>query len=183
MIHKKYPCSLNLMVVGLCVILVGRVAASLLIFLMLQRGIEYLDEDKPPPLVTAAPRQAPAPELTELERAIAEGVRCRGNRCEVDRSVVDKVLANTSDLARSARFVPSLRDHKPDGFKVYAIRPGSIYAKLGLQSGDLIKSINDLDLATPDKALEAYVKLKPASHLTLLLERRGENMTREYQIR
>lgn len=183
MIFKKSPCSLNLMVIGLCVILVGRAIASMLIFWMLQRGMEYLDEDKTPPLAPSAPRQAPASELTELDRAIAEGVRCRGNRCEVDRSVIDKVLVNTSALARSARIVPSRQDHRPNGFKVYAIAPGSLCAKLGLRDGDLLKTINGLELATPDKTLEAYGKLKPASHLTLRLERRGKDMTLEYQIR
>ena len=50
-------------------------------------------------------------------------------------------------------------------------------------NADLVKAINGLDMATPDKALEAYTKLKSASHLTVQLERRGENITLDYQIR
>jgi general secretion pathway protein C len=38
-------------------------------------------------------------------------------------------------------------------------------------------------MSTPDKALEAYTKLKSASHLTVMVERRGENITLDYQIR
>ena len=94
-----------------------------------------------------------------------------------------RVLANTTALATSARFVPSIKDGKPNGFKLYALRPGSIFARLGMQNADLIKAINGLDMSTPDKALEAYAKLKSASHLTVMLERRNENITLDYQIR
>ena len=58
-----------------------------------------------------------------------------------------------------------------------------MFAKIGMQNADLIKAINGLDMSTPDKALEAYTKLKTASHLTVMLERRNENITLDYQIR
>ena len=137
----------------------------------------------PPPAVAIASTEPMPGEATGLEKDIDKGVRCNGASCEVDRSLIDKVLANTTALATSARFVPSIKDGKPNGFKLYAIRPGSIFAKIGMQNADLIKAINGLDMSTPDKALEAYSKLKTASHLTVMLERRGENITLDYQIR
>ena len=118
-----------------------------------------------------------------LDKEVEKGVRCTGNACEVDKSLIDKFLQNTTALATSARFVPSSKDGKPNGFKVYAIRPGSVFAKIGMQNADLVKAINGLDMATPDRAFEAYTKLKSASHLTMQLERRGENVTLDYQIR
>lgn len=183
---KKYPWWLNLMVAGLCLMVVGRAVSGVLVLLLLQRNPPISPQRCSSSMqrLTTTPREAPASgALTELERAIAEGVRCRGNSCEVDRTLVDKVLANTSALAMSARFVPSFRDHKPDGFRVFVIRPRSIFAKLGLQGGDLIKTINGLDISTPDKAMETYVKLKPVSHFTVVIERRGANRTLDYQIR
>jgi general secretion pathway protein C len=158
------------------------------VYIVVGKRVEYIDQDgAPPPPPAAAPAVAaaePQPgDATGLEKDIDKGVRCAGNSCEIDRSLVDKVLANTTALATSARFVPSIKDGKPNGFKVYAIRPGSVFAKLGMQNADLVKAINGLDMATPDKALEAYTKLKSASHLTMALERRGENVTLDYQIR
>ena len=62
-----------------------------------------------------------------------------------------------------------------------------MFAKTALKTNplyaDLIKAINGLDMSTPDKALEAYTKLKTASHLSVRLERRGEDLTLDYQIR
>ena len=58
-----------------------------------------------------------------------------------------------------------------------------MFAKIGMQNADLIKAINGLDMSSPDKALEAYTKLKSASHLTMQLVRRNANITLDYQIR
>lgn len=159
------------------------------VYIMVGRQVEYLDQDGAPPpppasaVAVAEPTLGPG-EQTGLEKDIEKGIRCAGaSNCEVDKSLVDKLLANTTALATSARFVPSSKDNKPNGFKVYAIRPGSVFAKLGLQNADLVKAINGLDMSTPDKAFEAYTKLKSATHLTLNVERRGENVTYDYQIR
>lgn len=156
-------------------------------YMVVGKRVEYLDSNKeapPPPPPSAVASVEPMPgDATGLEKDIDKGVRCSGSNCEVDRSLIDKVLANTTALATSARFVPSIKDGKPNGFKLYAIRPGSMFAKIGLQNADLIKAINGLDMATPDKALEAYTKLKSASHLTVMVERHGQNITLDYQIR
>lgn len=157
------------------------------VYMVVGRRVEYLDQSNappPPPPPTAVAAAEPMPgDATGLEKDIDKGVRCSGSACEVDKSLIDKILANTTALATSARFVPSIKDGKPNGFKLYAIRPGSVFAKIGMQNADLIKGINGLDMSTPDKALEAYTKLKTASHLTVVLERRGENVTLDYQIR
>ena len=45
---------------------------------------------------------------------------------------------------------------------MYAIRPNSLFGKIGLQNGDTIKSINGIDMSSPDKALEVYTKVRVA---------------------
>jgi len=134
-------------------------------------------------------RKAPVAEApaagaaTGTDADVQRGVRCNGANCDVDRSLLDKLLANTTELATSARFVPSVKDGRPNGFKLYAIRPTSIFGKIGLQNGDTIKSINGMEMASPDQALSIYSKLRTASHLTVSLERRGETTTLDYTIR
>jgi len=155
------------------------------VYMVVGKRVEYLTSDKepppPPPVVASAEPNSSDP--TGIEKDVEKGVRCTGSNCEVDKSLIDKVLANTTALATSARFVPWIKDGKPSGFKLYNIRTASIFSKIGLQNADLIKAINGLDMSTPDKALEAYTKLKSASHLTVMVERRGENVTLDYQIR
>jgi general secretion pathway protein C len=140
--------------------------------------LEIEGEARKAPVVEAAVGAA-----TGTDADVQRGVRCNGANCDVDRSLLDKLLANTTELATSARFVPSVKDGRPNGFKLYAIRPTSIFGKIGLQNGDTIKSINGMEMASPDQALSIYSKLRTASHLTVSLERRGETTTLDYTIR
>ena len=79
-----------------------------------------------------------------------------------------------SRLCATARIVPSFRHGVANGFKFYAIRPGSPLGILGLENGDLLLSINDLPLGTVDQALAAHRAMARSSHLDLELERRGQ---------
>jgi len=101
----------------------------------------------------------------------------------IDRKLVDKVLENPAAVARGARIVPSIKNGKPNGFKLYAIRPSSVYAMFGLYNGDTIHRINGFDLTSPDKALEVYTKLRDAKNLQVDLTRRGKPVTLRYSIR
>jgi len=102
---------------------------------------------------------------------------------EIDKALIDKVLQNPMAVAKGARVVPSVKNGKPDGFKLYAIRPSSAYAKLGLANGDTLQVINGIELNSMDKALEAYNKLRDANSFELEITRRGKPMTLKYTIR
>jgi general secretion pathway protein C len=145
--------------------------------------LEYLEMEGSAPPPTAVATAAPPPAVAEGGDFNPNQVHCNGTNCTVERALVDKALANTAALATAARFVPSIKDGKPNGFKLYAIRPNSIFGLIGLQNGDTVKGINGLDMSTPDKALEVYTKLRNASHLSVQVERRGENLTLDYTIR
>jgi general secretion pathway protein C len=156
------------------------------VYLMNSGRIEYLelDGDKPPaaPAVASiAPASTSAidPNMGDIDK----GVSCSGNSCTVERALVEKVLSNTTMIATAARIVPSIKDGKPNGFKLYAIRPNSLLGKIGLQNGDLVKAINGAEMTTPDAALSLYIKLRSASHVSVQAERRGENVTLDYTIK
>jgi len=120
----------------------------------------------------------------DLQASIDNGIKkIDDNNYEIDRSLVDKVLANPMAVAKGARVVPAVKNGKPDGFKLYAIRPTSVYAKLGLSNGDTLQAINGFELTSADKALEVYTKLRESTRLQVEVTRRGKPMTLTYQIR
>lgn len=120
----------------------------------------------------------------ELQASIDSGIKkIDDSTYEIDRSLVDKVLANPMGIGKGARIVPAVKNGKPDGFKLYAIRPNSVYAKLGLQNGDTLQSINNFELTSVDKALEVYTKLREASSLEVDITRRGKQEKLKYSIR
>lgn len=81
-----------------------------------------------------------------------------------------------------ARIVPSFKNGEANGFKLFAIRPNSLYSKLGIQNGDIIHKINGFAINSPDKALEIYQKLKSARSIDIELTRRGKSKKLNYGI-
>jgi general secretion pathway protein C len=104
------------------------------------------------------------------------------NTYEVGQGEVDKALNNLASLATEARIVPAFEGGKSVGFKLFSIRPGSLYSKIGLQNGDVINRINGYEITSPDKALEVYGKLKDSKHVTVDVKRRGKPTTLDYSI-
>ena len=60
---------------------------------------------------------------------------------------------------------------------IYAVRPGSIYARLGVLNGDTITTINGHAVDTADRALDAYTALRGAAKVELGGLRRGKPFT------
>ena len=120
----------------------------------------------------------------DLQAAIDSGIKKIDDvTYEIDKGLVEKVLLNPMAVAKGARVVPAMKNGKPEGFKLYAIRPTSVYGKLGLTNGDTLTSINGFELTSADKALEVYTKLKDANSLTVDITRRGKPVTINYTIK
>ncbi len=100
----------------------------------------------------------------------------------VNRSILDRLLANQSDLIRSVRVIPHEENGRMVGVKVYGIRRSSVLGRIGVQNGDMLRSINGYDLSQPDQALTAYTKLRSATQMSLSMDRRGQQVTMEYQV-
>lgn len=101
----------------------------------------------------------------------------------VDRSELDRVLGNLNEVATQARMVPSFKNGKPDGFKVFAVVPGSIFSKIGLQNGDVIQKVNGFEMNSVDRALELYQRLSTATTISVQLTRRGTTLSYNYNVR
>src|SRR5262249_16037424 len=92
----------------------------------------------PPPAVadnSDAPPSTPDPPGGGVNKTGA-------NDYEVDGSYLDATLANLNEVATQARIVPSFQNGKSNGLKMFSIKPGSIYSKIGMQNGDVIQKIN-----------------------------------------
>src|SRR5512140_3084650 len=142
----------------------------------------------PPPTVVAAVETPPATPSGEpgddMQASIDSGIKkIDDSNYEIDKSLVEKVLLNPMAVAKGARVVPSMKNGKPDGFKLYAIRPSSAFAKLGLTNGDTLQSINGFELTSADKALEVYTKLREVTSLEVEVTRRGKPVTLKYSIK
>ena len=140
---------------------------------------EFIDNNAAAPNlgVTAMP-QVPVP-----ANGGGDGVKqLSENQYVVAKAEINNALTNLSDLATKARIVPSFKNGVANGFKLFSIVPDSLYAKIGVQNGDVIRRINGYEMNSPDKALEIYQKLRDASRIEIELERRGETVRKSYSI-
>ena len=101
----------------------------------------------------------------------------------IDRAVVEKILSDQTELMKSARVVPDTQDGKVVGVRLFGIRPDTLLGVLGMQNGDRLETINGFDMASPEKALEAYMRLRTADGLKVQLNRRGQPLNIDYKIK
>jgi len=92
---------------------------------------------------------------------------------EVPRSTVDALFADPATLSRGARIVPAMKMGQPIGFKIYAVRPQSFFAAVGLKNGDTLQGVNGHPLTDGTQAVDLHDRLKGADSLRIDLERRG----------
>jgi len=154
---------------------------SLKVILIVEGHREYIDLSAPG---SAPPPGVPPPMVSTADpNNLAAGIkRLDEQHYQIERSTVNGALANLNDLAMQARVVPSFKNGQANGFKLFSIRPDSLYSKIGIQNGDVVQRINGFDMNSPDKALEAYTKLRSAPSLDLQVERNGQTMTYHYAI-
>lgn len=119
-----------------------------------------------------------------LDQVIDQSIeKVSENEYSVERSLVDRLLENQATLMRTARILPHEENGAVTGFKIYGVRRSSLLGKIGLHNGDIIHSINGYDMTSPDKALEAYARLRTADRLTVRITRRGQQLNMDYNIR
>jgi general secretion pathway protein C len=145
---------------------------------------EYLALDEPPekgaaPRVAAKVDDAPPGGGEEIGAHIR---KTSDTSFDIGEDDLGKALNNLSQLATEARIVPAFEGGKSVGFKLFSIRPGSLFSKIGLQNGDVIGRINGYEMTSPDKALEVYQKLKDSKRISVDVKRRGKPVTMDYSI-
>ena len=147
---------------------------------------------KQPEIAKAAPAAAvtPPPSVSgnsgakPLDPSIAAGIKKNSaTDFDIDRAVVDKILENQADLMRQARIVPEQENGKVVGIRMYGVKPETLLGHLGMENADRLQTINGFDMASPEKALEAYARLRTADKLTIVINRRGQNMNLDYNIK
>ncbi len=110
-------------------------------------------------------------------------IRSSGTEFVVPEDEVNDALNNLPKLLSEARAVPYFRNGESVGMRLYAIKSGSLYEKLGLKNSDVIKEINNKQVNDPSKALKLFEDLKSERSISVSVERDGQDVQLQYQIR
>ncbi len=116
------------------------------------------------------------------------GSRSRAGKTAVknitlEQAEIEKMMGNLSELLTQVRIRPYFRAGKTEGLIISRIGRNSVFAKLGLQNGDIIKTVNNKEIRGPDDALALYENLKSGGQMTMKIIRRGKEQEINYDIR
>jgi general secretion pathway protein C len=107
------------------------------------------------------------------------------NAWRVDRRAVDEAMKNLNRFTGQIEVLPvNLRkDGQTDGFKVSSVRTPSVFSRIGLKNGDVLKYVNGMPLTGFDQVMQAYAKLRSAPAIQLSVLRGNRPVTLSYEIR
>jgi len=133
--------------------------------------------------VKAAPKEKPKAG-TGVSKDISDKIhKVSATEFNVERSVIDGILENQAELMKSARIVPEKEGDKVVGIRLFGVKPDSLLGTLGIENGDRLSAINGFEMSDPQKALEAYTKLRTADHLTVAVNRHGTPVNIDFNIK
>ena len=114
-------------------------------------------------------------------RGTGAGNKGDGYTITVGHDDLQKSLGNINSLLTQVRIRPLIKNGKPDGLVLSHVKPGSIFSKLGLKNGDVVKKIDNKEIKSPDDAFAFYNRLKSGAELSLEINRGSDTKTLNYR--
>jgi general secretion pathway protein C len=101
---------------------------------------------------------------------------------QLERDEIESSLTDLNQLMQQVRVRPYLEGKEPAGFVVSNIKPGSVFSKMGLRNGDVIKGVNEEAITSPDQAIELYESLVEGGEIALEIKRGRREQKLRYEI-
>jgi len=86
------------------------------------------------------------------------------------------------DHAYQARTVPVFEHGACQGVRFSDVAPRSVYAHLGIRTGDVIRRVDGHEIDSPEQALEIYSKLLHQRRVEVEVERNGRPSLNVYKL-
>lgn len=99
------------------------------------------------------------------------------------RAEIDKHLENLQQLLQAARVVPEIGpDSRVIGYRMVEMQPGSVYEKIGMKLGDVIKEVNGEAVTNAQQAMQLYQTMKDENSFKLKINRNGQDTVLSYTL-
>lgn len=93
------------------------------------------------------------------------------------REARQEILSNPAKASDYFRLQPVYKSGKLQGYRIYPGRKRRLFTQIGLESGELVTSVNGTQLNDPVAGLAVLGQLAQTDRLTLTLERNGQTRT------
>jgi len=144
------------------------------------------EDDGPAPARRRAPRRSaarPPPPARDPSSIGARVRRLAENRFQVSRSDVQSAARNPAALFSQARIMPRYEAGQMTGVQLNAIKPGSLFEQIGIQSGDTIKQFNGIQVTSPEESAQLMRELSEAQQFNVVVQGAdGRERTLTYEL-
>ncbi len=130
------------------------------------------------------PREGRPPELpntAELTR-VPGIVRVGANHFKIQRAILDRVVDRHATIWRQVRIRSEAQNGHIVGIRFLDVWPASLLGALGIEDGDILRSINGVGITSPEDALHGYAAFRAADSLRVRLQRGGKDIVIVYDV-
>jgi general secretion pathway protein C len=98
------------------------------------------------------------------------------DRFQMEREDVDDMMRNPANLFSQARILPKYEEGEMVGLQINAIKPGSFFEEVGIQSGDVVTKLNGVAIDSPQESARILAEFSQADKFTIDVNR-GDGTT------
>ena len=117
-----------------------------------------------------------------LDPTIAKGIeKVSATSYRIDRGIVPRILEHQAELARPQ--IAPVQSGGKGGVRLSGIKPESLLGELGIENGDVLLSVNGIDVTNTSALVEMYAHLPQLDHLNAEVNRGGSAVRLDYDVR
>ncbi|NBO39098.1 PDZ domain-containing protein, partial [bacterium] len=129
-------------------------------------------------------RQAPKVLISSADKHIEDGFQRIGTKIEVDGRYRDRLIRDElPNILMQASSEPVVVNGEITGFRIFQFDQNSIFHKLGLQDGDVIREINGIPLNNVARTIQFLNGLREENHVQVNVLRNGSPVTLDLNVR
>lgn len=121
-------------------------------------------------------------EMSTTNNNIKENIVVKDDVVKVNRNYLNSYVNDIDKVWNNIAIKEVKKDKKIDGFKVFKVAKGSVFDKLGLKQGDIIKSVNNTVMTSYADAFKVYNEINKTQYLNIEILRNNEIMELNYEI-
>lgn len=118
----------------------------------------------------------------ELNTSSKQEIIIKNNGATVSRDYLNSYIKDTNKIWKNIEISEIRNGDKLDGFKINNINKDSVFAKIGLKEGDIIKMVNNSVLSSYSDALKVYGNMENTRYINMQILRNNELMELNYEI-
>ena len=148
---------------------------------LLLEGLAACGSSGAPATASARPPLGSATAMARGRTGQVPVQRLAENRFAVPRADVETAAQNPAALYSQARILPRYDQGKMVGVQLNAIRPGSLFAQVGIQDGDTVTQVNGVTVSTPEDGQRLLQEFSAGGELRVTVKSRdGQVRELEY---